>query len=427
MTQCSHCGRDLTTDDGHISPNDLPYCFDCYLDADLDFREIRLQTTEHETLVEVETDSPFGSGLRRERFTDRDTADRFRQALSQKIRYVLLISLTTDDNYILVGCPNEPDAAQIEAAVHESPLASWIADTEIHWLADVYERGGPVSYRDYPLFSKLYCWRLSLWKGGGTHGIAASGSRLVYEVDGIYCVVNSTKAVSGETREAIVSDLVETFVEEEGFERVEVVGDVRRLARETLSVALHFFPEATQLLEKYVRENPEILSEHSRRMIEANEKGQEFEEFFAETCADFGLTCERSSSIYHLVSQWEAFTAGELSYELSEARQAEVLRLPARVREGFASLDRGTGLPDYVVWGDEEVVSAFIDEYGEGGVAESPQEVVFVEVKYMSHPRLPPTLTDRQEEMIPTLKANGHTVYFFKGTFDQYWLEQAET
>ncbi len=356
------------------------------------------------------------------------------ELLAEKIQIVLLLELVFDDQYIVFGTRNRDDSKRLQQLVQEDPLSNWVQEIHLADLEELYSEGR-TRYDGEPILSRKLCWQFSIWRASDyPDRFGPGGARSPREdrikLKGVPCIFNSRRGLSHDRADQLQSDLADQFVGMGGFDSVETLGDIRTATSEWMPVTAHVFPRITQRLQDYARDNMHVLSPRSRAGIKANQAGQEFESTFRNLCEQYNLSCWSASKLFSVRWQLHHARKGQPEYldrESYEERlaqlEAEYAKPPDRAKEIANEVADSSGFPDFLVWGDADDLTRFVEEYSDGLRRED--SVLIVEVKYTTDPDDTAYFTDDQKERIPEIREVGADVYIFRGTPEEYWLKRA--
>ncbi|WP_458210246.1 hypothetical protein [Haladaptatus sp. NG-SE-30] len=365
---CAECGSELDmfeSSNHGVGDSDTPLCYPCYLDSNVllhkydDYDPYHLDGDEKETVL---------------------------QALHDKLRYIVFFRIENDPPQSVVAfARNETDPGFIQSAVLESELGQFVEDSTMFNLGEVYGE-----------LDKGLCWQASKWKHSSLGLSGRPGPARVSLVTGIPCITDSRGWLKDETRNVLGDRLLSLFLDGADLEEIETLGDATAAVDEWFPIASSFglSPPARD----YFRDNPYLLGKQSRKMIQNNANGEDFERLFSNLTSDAGLDTCRGHSWW---------------------------RLPEPVQDDLDEFRGQAGMPDYFVWGEQRELSEFIRGLGLDEFEEPRHEIgVFVEVKFTSWDPTREFYTDNQKEVFPQLQANGFDVLVFKGTEEEHWLER---
>lgn len=430
---CPDCGNEICRSGIEPSQDAIPVCFSCFLNDAVYPRKISISESDDGVELWVQADSDDLHWSISYRFDTLQVAKETGELLAEKIRVVLLVELTLDDQYIIFGARNRNDTERLRQLIQEDPLSSWIKEIHTANLKDLYSET-PSRYDGESLLTRGLCWRLATWRGCdypdrfGPGGQQAPRKDQI-ELEDVPCIFNSRRGLSHNKAEQLQSDLANQFVGMGGFESVETLGDIRTATSEWMPVSAHIFPRIAQRLQNYARDNMHVLSPRSRAGIKANQAGQEFESTFREICDQYDLACWSASKLFSVRWQLRNAQKGKPEYldkESYEDRltqlEAEYAKLPDRAKEIANKVSDSSGFPDFVVWGDDDSLTRFVEEHSDG--LQRSDSVLIVEVKYTADPDETAYFTDAQKERIPELRELDADVYIFRGTSEEYWLKR---
>ncbi|GGK84755.1 hypothetical protein GCM10009067_41150 [Haloarcula sebkhae] len=243
---CDVCGTELDESEARHSDGfrlSSSLCFDCYLESD-------------EVLYEY-SDRPV------ERF-EAQHQQAVRDALNDKLRYVLTLSLSDDPQQLIVlFAVSIDDAEELQKNVLESKFGTFIDDTEIHDLGDLYDG----------LDTEL-CWNISAWKHDPHGRPLRKGPMSIDIFAGVPCVIDSYGWLNDGYRSELCEELLSHALPHINFNEIETLSDGVEAAQSVFPVASDFGISIP--IRDYLRDNPQYLSERSRRQINTGSDPEDY-------------------------------------------------------------------------------------------------------------------------------------------------------
>lgn len=234
---CDVCGSELDeTEAKHSGGYRLSssLCFDCYLESD-------------EVLYEY-GDRPV------KRF-EAQHQQAVRDALNDKLRYVLTLPLSDHPKQLIVlFAVSIEDAEELRSHVLESKFGTFIGDTKIDYLGDLYD----------DLDAEL-CWKISAWKHDPHGRLSRKGPMSIDILAGVPCVIDSYGWINDRVRSELGQELLCYVLSHIDRDEIETLSDGAEAAQSVLPVASNLGINIP--IRDYFRDNPQYLSERSRRQI----------------------------------------------------------------------------------------------------------------------------------------------------------------
>lgn len=201
-------------------------------------------------------------------------------------------------------------------------------------------------------------------------------------------VLDFTTSLSNEVKVSLARKVAKSLHETDDYQRVNKRGDISRLvSRKVPLLGSHYFGDIVEglLWRRLKHHDRELLGVGSRRSIQNQNTGREFELYFEDYCERKGIDYYRDS------------------VDALRRHHPNTYRVLDRKFPGLP------GIPDYYVVGDGSLSR---EEWCPGGEA-------FVEVKYRGS-----QLSKKQTRVIAHLKSHGFPVYVLRGTPDEHYFDR---
>ncbi|SFL64059.1 hypothetical protein SAMN04487950_4459 [Halogranum rubrum] len=415
MGKCEECEREVDAQTSTFEQ--FPYCIECFIKHREPIRQFSIDTAEDPDRysVNMEYDGPLGSWQNSSTFDTLEEAEAHRDKRQRLLSWVLLLELT-EDQFIVCLSTSKGDAEIVTTSLLDSALGEWIENTELFPLWNLREQG----------FSWLFCIRLALWRTG----FSRLGTQTV-SIDDALVKIDSRAYISEELRIEIEDELKERAIGSVDFNEIETLQDAKQAGSDLYQTESKVFHTLSYVVEKYARNNREVLSPVSLRMASNNVKGREFESFFADLTTEKDISVDRGRQTYFWVTRFERLKEREQNYPDTvsdqDRRRAEskVNQLPSLCQEVLSDLPRASGLPDFYLHGPKDVLETYISKHHNAGSVKIENPSVYVEVKYTETSPRKPHITDNQREVIPKLTEAGIDVFFFIGEPEQFHFERS--
>ena len=393
VIDCICCGETIAGSTQTIES--LPYCISCFVELDVKIREIDVEQIQDATNAKYSvierSDGPLGQWeTHRGRHETRRQAEKQQETLQQKVSYIMWMRFA-EDNYALFGSPKKVDVQQLQEEFLNSNLQDWILESEITSTAKLRNKG----------FSWLAVIRIAIWKYGNGDAPLIGDSYYF-----------RPSVITDSLADRILDDLRDHIFERVDLKEINTLSEARKYNGEMYELERLVFPQASNILPSYFRENKHLLGKRSRQSIENNKKGDDFENYFRNICIEYGVDVNRGRSIF-----------------FRRNHQNTEHNLSAEVEDAFTELDRPSGLPDYYIYGkNRSELQSFLCDHGMDDDIKISGPCAFVEVKYSGQDTGSVYLTDRQRKVIPKLTDAGIDVFFFIGTpenwtFKRSWID----
>jgi hypothetical protein len=159
----------------------------------------------------------------------------------------------------------EVNSERFSDATHvlESEFGTFIDDTEIDYLGDLYDG----------LDAEL-CWKISAWKHDPHGRLSRKGPMSIDILAGVPCVIDSYGWINDRVRSELGEELLSYVLSHIGRDEIETLSDGAEAAQSV-------FPVASNLginipIRDYLRDNPQYLSERSRRQISSGNDPEDY-------------------------------------------------------------------------------------------------------------------------------------------------------